>query len=349
MTSFTLIKSKKNRLLLLLFSFAGIMYLATFLDGAYENIRLSTKINLEIVREFDLPLREISGMYLHPAAKPGAPATLYAVGDNAARLGIMDFNGEQVSNQRFIDFSAPILERFAPCRSDEIDECHKLVKALSGQWEAVARDGAGKIFLLHEKFASLFVLDPLATHLRGVINLSSFVPKGEAVLGRVSLHKDNAMGEGFLLLKNGHMLVVKERYPPSLIEFGPEGSHAEGFSPQLILGKDESFAVAAGQTSYEPLHLWNLEDKYRHCDLSELVASSEGELHVISQQCRWIGTFAPLSLQEKTAPITQLWHLPHQLGAAESLVIVDGEHFLVAEDRKSHARPTVFLLKKGIP
>jgi hypothetical protein len=347
MATLALIQSRKIRLLLLFFSFALILVLASLLDGAYENIRFSSKVNLAITKELSLPIREISGLFLTSGEQGGTSSTLYAVGDSAATLGLVDFDGDNFSNHRSIDFSAPLLDRYAPCRSSEIHGCRHLVKGLTSQWEAVAVDGQARVYLLHEQFASIFVFDAAMTSVLGVINLSSFSPQNKHA-GRQhhSLSKENALGEGFILLKNGHILLAKERFPPVLIEYGPEGSRAEGFSAAQVLGRKEAFALPGGHNTYVPLHHWYLAPQHRHCDLSELTVSAEGELHGISQQCRWIATFSPLSLSSDSATLAGIWHLPSRLTSVESLVVLDKRRFLVAEDRKTVAVPTLFILEK---
>jgi hypothetical protein len=346
MKSVVLIKSKRVRLFLLVAAFGVIMFLATFLDGAYENLHFSGKANLTIEQEITLPLREISGVYLHRTSRDEKGGELFAIGDNVARLGIAHFDGHTLQEPRFLDFTSPLVQRFAPCQSAQVLECGKIVKDLTSQWEAVAVDGAGKIFLLHERYASIFVLDKKAEHLEATINLASFTPQHASPRGRVAIDKDNALGEGFILLNNGHLLVIKERFPPSLVEFGAPGSQAKGFSPEMVLKPEEEFIVAPGTQTLEPLHVWNLEDRFRHCDLSELVASNEGVLHVLSQQCRWIGRLDTLSLENQIAVIAQQWHLPAKLGFAESLAIIDKDTFLVGEDKRSQRNPNLFVLRK---
>jgi hypothetical protein len=66
----------------------------------------------------------------------------------------------------------------------------------------------------------------------------------------------------------------------------------------------------------------------------------------MSQQCRWIGQFKELSLSKNHATFSKLWSLPSQLSNTESFVIIDEQHFVVAEDKRSVHSPNVFLLRK---
>ncbi len=346
MGSVSLIKSRKLRVLALLLGFVVIMLLATFFDGAYDNLRLSSKADLAITREFTIPLREISAMFWQRPQQQGGSGKLFAVGDKFARLGVVDFNGRRLGRQEFWDFTPALIKRFAPCVSPEIQECHKAVGDLSSQWEGIAVDGLGKLFLLHEKFASIFVLSPDAGKLLGVMNLSGFFPKARGTPGQMPHNRDNALGEGLVLLNNGHFLVIKERFPPAVVEFGRAGEAPQGFSADLALAASKDFPLSEENVSYEPLQLWRLEDHQHHCDLSELTSSAAGELYVLSQQCKWIARLSQLRPQGKFAKLSRKWYLPEQLSAAESLVVVDEQSFLVAEDRRSLHKANVFLLHK---
>jgi hypothetical protein len=73
------------------------------------------------------------------------------------------------------------------------------------------------------------------------------VPRDEPDFGEEWHADDNARGEGLLMLRNGHLLVAKQREKPRPIEFGPPDHESRGFRPGHALQIDEPFSLPAGE------------------------------------------------------------------------------------------------------
>ena len=76
------------------------------------------------------------------------------------------------------------------------------------QWEAVTADASGRVFVLQEHPGHVFVFAPALDALVAALALE--VPDEDGWL-HAWVKDENARGEAFALLKNGHVLVVKRR------------------------------------------------------------------------------------------------------------------------------------------
>ena len=130
--------------------------------------------------------------------------------------------------------------------------------------------------------------------------------------------------------------MVKESFPPSLIEFGPKGSKAEGFKEEYLISLEKPYPLSGDKIPLEPLHVWELPKKYASCDLSELVYSKKTGLSLLSQKCQIILELLDLDLQETVLGIQDFYQLPRRLQKAEAFVLLPGKgEFLVFEDKKN--------------
>ena len=89
------------------------------------------------------------------------------------------------------------------------------------QFEGVACDGDGHVLVLQEGPARVLVLSRRLDTLLHTIRL--IVDPDEPDFGEKWHDDDNARGEGMVLLRDGHLLIAKQRKPIRLIEFGPAG------------------------------------------------------------------------------------------------------------------------------
>ena len=98
------------------------------------------------------------------------------------------------------------------------------------QWEAADGDSTGRVFILQESPGKVFILSP---ELDGLLHTIDRSVEGNE---RLDWEKSpNERGEGLVLLANGHVVVAKEKEPPLLMEFGPEGEEASGIVSELLL------------------------------------------------------------------------------------------------------------------
>lgn len=203
------------------------------------------------------------------------------------------------------------------------------------QWEAVAGDGSGAVFVLAEASDTIHVLD--AGLKRVVHTIQLVLPKHHPL---EDAWKDdlNSHGEGMLLLANGHVLVVKEKSPVALIEFAVDGEAAQGYRPALALGAGDTFAVPPGSSStMTAVHHWLLKssDVKLVADVSELALDVDGRLLLLSDQRRAVVRVEQeLRADEDKIDVKTVLVLPSAVEKPEGLVLASGVP-LVAIDRKN--------------
>lgn len=346
MISKRFVKQKGVRIALIIISFAFILYLATFLDGAYEQYSKASDNQLVVVNSTNLPITELSGLFLNHSSKE-----LIAIGDNSATVSVAHIDDNlQLAIQPNININPAILNQFALCDSDQIPECHRLKKKHTSQWEAIAAVYPSNIYLLNEQLSTIFIYNKELNKISSVINLESYELNKANLRERITVDQANAMGEGFVLLKNGHILVAKERFAPTLVEFAPERNQTPlGYQSKLILPSDMAFPLAdnnAHRHIFYPIKVWKIPSKFRHCDLSELSASATGELYLLSQQCQWIGKLNNLDPTAQEVSFKEFWSLPKNFKQAEAFVVWDEKTFIVGEDLQSEKRANLFILMR---
>ncbi len=224
---------------------------------------------------------------------------------------------------------------FAEFEADFVNKKERTVNVkslLSGagnasQWEGVASDASGKIFVLEESPGTIFVFDADAKTLLQKIKLDF---GGEFEV--------NSLGEGLVLLKDGHILVLKEKKPAMLVEFGPAGSEAVGVSSDNIIEKNEPFALVPGdKIKYKPLKSWDFTAKAEElmADFSELAVGPGGVLYLLSDESGRIGRLeSKLRTDEKKVNVKAFWDLPKKIEHPEALIFI-GTTPVVGIDTKS--------------
>jgi hypothetical protein len=182
--------------------------------------------------EWALPLSEVSALARRDLRS--GLRELVAVSDE-------DFDAVSVEVDDDHNLGQPVTHPLAPLLPDEL-----VSESEGSEFEGLACDGEGRLFVLQEGPARVLVFSPAWDRLEGVINLR--VEPEERGLGR-SWHDEelrNARGEA-LLLRNGHLLVVKQREPVCFIEFGPASGSAGGLSPDTYPAK---CATSPARTSW---------------------------------------------------------------------------------------------------
>lgn len=281
--------------------------------------------SLRITASFTLPLLEISGLALQRT--PGAPLRLLAIGDES-----------------FVVVSVP-MEGGEPTGEAEQHDLGALLVGVAkkggSQWEAIACDAEGRVLILQESPGTVFVLDPTLRRLLATITLSA----GAGEAGRAWERDGNSRGEGLVPLSNGHLLVVKEKDPPQLVELGPRGASSSGVTPALCA--PSAFPLPAGaQSEMVTLACWELtgDDLDDLDDLSDIAVGPDGALHLVSDQARCLLRIDPsLSPDGGAARVTGRWELPKKIKKPEGLVITEARRPLVAVDQDEE-RENLFLL-----
>lgn len=350
MLSYRFLQKKRNRISLMISSFLLIMYLSTFIEGAYEDILSASRQDLDKVTSFNIPIREISGLYYNPDNQ-----RLTAVGDKYAKYHVSRLSDNHLAPIESKEFNHAILDRYSVCQNKQIPMCNSLNAQLTSQWEAVDSDASGQLFFLHEQLATIFVYNQINKQITTTINLEGFSDTNSDLnlsksISRKNSVKKNALAEGFILLNNGHILVVKEREPSAIIEYGPKEDSASNYRPSQWLGHNKIFPIPTQSDQsikLHPLKVWTIDKDYPSCDLSELKTDPTGLLYALSQSCKMIMQIGDLDITEKYFTVKKSWKLPEYIKKAESFIIFDSKRFIVAQDIKSIKENNVFVLKKN--
>jgi hypothetical protein len=285
---------------------------------------------LVVRRVWDLPLREVSGI-CERAAGDGRPRQLLAVGDDNHRLLVGDLEPEVPREFAGHDLE-PLLHR-AGVRIGK-----------GSQWEGVDSDQTGRVFVLREVPGTVLVFDPGLGDLEHVLGLTVADDPGEQQAWEAD---ENALGEGLLLLRNGHLFVVKEDKPRQLLEFGLPGARAEGLRRDLLVAHAGRFPLPdAPRATFHLLAAWDLggDALARIGDLSDVTVGPDGRVYLLSDESRCIAR-----LHERVPPeggtvsVDRIWGLPERLHQPEGLVITGDWEVLVATDHVEQ-RENLFLL-----
>ncbi len=213
------------------------------------------------------------------------------------------------------------------------------------QLEALALDGAGRVWVLTEGTSMVGGVD-LAERLivsRFTLDTST-IPDLHASWSK----KSASRGEGVLLLREGHLLVAKEKKPAGLVEFGPRGTRPRGVSARTILDPYQAWTPPADDVGLVALAWWPWQGEGTEnlTDLSELAPDHQGGVWVLSDQSRCLAQVVlPLVPGERVAVATPL-ALPKKIGKPEGLAFLGDGLIAVADDRKA-AHDNLWVLRIG--
>jgi uncharacterized protein YjiK len=279
---------------------------------------------------FDLQLREVSGI-CERAAGAGRPRQLLAIGDDSHTVLVGDLEPEVPAEFARHDLEPLLAEAGVPMGE-------------SSQWEGVDTDETGRVFVLREVPGTVFVFDPTLRRLLHVLALTVENDPGEQ---RAWDADENALGEGLLLLRNGHLFVVKEDKPRQLLEFGRPAEPAQGLRGNLLVTDTGRFpGPDAPSASFHMLAAWDLggEALERIGDLSDVTVGPDGRVYLLSDESRCIARLqASIPPESGTVAVDRIWALPERLHQPEGLVITGDWDVLVATDHKEQ-RDNLFLL-----
>ncbi|HET7062017.1 MAG TPA: SdiA-regulated domain-containing protein [Nitrosospira sp.] len=304
--------------------------------------RENSSRELVVTNRYTLPLLEISGLAPAPALDSKGAQTanrslrLYAVGDATREVVTFYIDGSSGGIVISLkDAALPSGRRAAG----------------ASQWEAVAADGVDTVCMLSETDSKVSCFDDRINENRGIITLDTSPLKH---LNRLWGNRPNSRGEGMLLMKKGHLLILKEKKPSLLVEFGPQGDLATGYGPDTFLAPDEAFALpsrAPGQQ--EPtlvaLKSWEFSDRLRELasDASEITLGPDGHVYLLSHESSTLIRLEKvLKPDEEKVNINDdaWWILPKGIGKTEGLAIDSEMRPWIAVDRKQKEKPNLFRL-----
>lgn len=285
---------------------------------------------LAVHRAYELPLREISGLGQRVAPARGA-RQLVAVGDEEFTIVLADLEEPaSISN----------VERF------RLDDVVRKGPSGGSQWEAADGDATGRIFVLEEAPPSVFVFGPNVGGLLQTIDLSFEAAGALEPRWRSSA---NVQGEGLVLLRDGHLLIAKEKDPPVLMELGPAEDRARGTTAcELVFPSSAEFPAPDGrQSKFHLLEVWDLDtgEWGEITDISDIAVGPDERLYLVSDESHCIARLeTDVAPSEARFSVTMVWSLPEDLRQPEGLVFTQDLTPIVAVDRKEPTE-NVFVLE----
>jgi uncharacterized protein YjiK len=282
---------------------------------------------LEIVDQMRVDGRELSGMAFRGT---GSTIELLIISDSSYKVLSVEFDGAFSSKQFYYDSKDAIPTADINSKS---------------QWEAIAAD-KNHVFILQENPGRVFVFSENMKRLDQIVELK--VPKSSPLFP-VWENDPNSRGEGLVLLKNGHFLVIKEKNPVQLIEFGPEGEESDGFRPGDAATPEDTLTLQPGKsTVFVPLKHWDIGTNSVDLlkDASELTVGPDGKLYALSDQAeRIVAIENVLRKSEQHFKVKQNWKLAGKVTKPEGTIIHRNFAPLVTSDL-SAVDQNLFLLKK---
>jgi hypothetical protein len=236
---------------------------------------------VEILAAWNLGVREISG--LGSRRNPGIRCSeLLAVSDEMA--GIV--TGTPVTGGALTLMSHPV--QGLP---DDLAAPHD-----GSQWEGIAGDATGRMFVLREESSELLVIHPDFRFQRRVrLRHDWELDRGEGL-------------ESLLLLRSGHVLSVRQRRPVTFLEFGPRNSEPLGVSGTTCLHPDDAFQVDPGLRELACVATWTVDED--EIESINDLALDEGVLLGISSKSRCVASVGRLHVRRRRTHVVDRWSLP---------------------------------------
>lgn len=265
-----------------------------------------------------VPLREVSGL---ASAHVGGALRLVAVGDARVSLAMADVDDDGAVGAWSVLTTSDVATRSADDGRFQ-------------QLEAVAADGAGTVWVLTEETSWLAGVDVGARTVVGTAHLdTASLPELDASWSAAGASR----GEGLLLMRDGHLLVAKEKDPAGLVELGPRGDAPLGISADSLLGPGEPFSLL-GEV-LDALAWWPLDGVARKAlhDLSDLAVDGAGAVWLLSDQSTRLARLALPLGPDDAVELAEVVDLPGAVRKPEGLCFLPGEVIAVAEDRHDDA------------
>ncbi len=321
----------------------GACLLGGFGNVAFSGPKDAGKIPqkaLAITGQYNVPIAELSGLAIvRTSAQKKEGTRLYVIGDANFKIANLPINAEPNDAIDHALDLAPVIGRNNP-----------------SQWEAIAADGKDTICMLSETSGEVSCVDRGLQQYRGSFSLDVSTI---AQLDAAWKARPNSRGEGMILLKKGHILVLKEKEPSMLVEFGPAGDAPMGYGPDVFLQREEAFIMPSpnpgGTSSLVALKAWAFSARLQELarDASEITVGPDGRVYLLSQESstliRLEKTLRPdedrIGVGHKSeGSHGEYWLLPAGLEKAEGLVIDDEMRPWVGIDIKEMNKPNLFRL-----
>jgi uncharacterized protein YjiK len=283
---------------------------------------------LSVEARYRIPIPEVSGLALLPRDSPGID--VYAVGDSSHRIGRLTLDLPSDS-----------------ARIDTVDATGLFGgnAAAASQWEAAATDGRGRLCVLAEVSSHVSCFHEDLQKLSASFTLD---PSSVKSLDKLWKKDPNSRGEGMVLMKRGHLLLLKEKRPSLLVEFGPAGDLPIGYGHDTFLTPGEEF-VYPTRDRLVALKVWQFSKHLATLarDASDLTIGPDGRVYMLSDESAIV-----IRLEERLKPdqtelhASAAWKLPAEIVKPEGLVVDKELHPWVAVDSKEKDQPNLFRLTR---
>ena len=278
---------------------------------------------LNLLESYSLPIREISGM-CWMGNPDNSKKQIALIGDHDNFVYLLDWE----NRSRGLNLKKVDLQKL----TDEV---------LDGGWESIASDDTGRLFILQEEPSRIIVLNK---ELNKITHNIELVRWGD---------KKNSAAEGITLLKNGHILITKEKKPLRLVEFSSRGDRALGYNKNLSLENSGSFPLNSKKKKLQfySKHYWQLKksDKDKLRDVSGINIDNNNELYLLSDKNHVIAHLGnDLSIKSHSLELKKIFALPSEFDKVEGMVIDSKKRAIIAIDKKDTDKKNVFLLSPFI-
>ena len=280
---------------------------------------------MKIVHETALPIREISALGIR--RDKSGEFQLLAVGDEDFAVITADCSEGGVPGATRRE------ELFLPLVGTGID-----LRAGSG-FEGVTADGRGRVFVLQEEKSRLLVF---SEDFRRLLHVFTLDVAADSPLAPDWGKAPNERAEGLLLLREGHLLVAKQKNPVALIEFGPEDAEALGVSSETVLPGAEPFALPETEDGrLVALESWSLHqaaDKLLPT-FNDIALGADGRVYVISAKAQVIARLEQNLRPGERAKFGKSWRIEGDLpegneARPEGLAMIGGSTPVIGIDCK---------------
>lgn len=296
--------------------------------AAKEESTANSKAFLSVEKRYNIPIKELSGLTLIKGDSNSID--IYGVGDSSYNIGRVRFKSS--SGEVTID------------KYDLVD----IVKEKDGhssQWEAIAADGKGSLCILAEVTSNIscFDKDISKEQSRFRLDVSTI-----SSLEKLWEEQPNSRGEGMILMKKGHVLILKEKNPLMLIEFGPRGDTPMGYNEGLFLERGEELDQPK-LDDLVALKSWDFSNNLAILakDASDITVGPDSRVYILSDESAILIRLEKiLKPDEAKIHASAYWKLPKEIEKAEGLVIDNEMHPWIGIDIKQERRPNLFRLSR---